>query len=167
MAKRAKKAYNTSGDKALALEVLGQFRVIYGAVKGQHRNVEQSCGISGAQLWILREVHAHPDIGVSDVAQRLSIHQSTCSLLVEKLASKGYIARVRSPEDNRRVGLTLTKRGMICLGKAPGPAEGLLPKALTELSPASLRALRSDLRKVIGKLAERDSRYSKQPLSDL
>jgi DNA-binding MarR family transcriptional regulator len=156
-----------SNSEALILEVLGEFRVIYGAVRGQHRDIQASCGISGAQLWLLREIEEHPNIGVSELARRLSIHQSTCSLLVEKLAAKRYIRRAKSDQDSRRVGLTLTKYGASCLDNAPGPAEGLLPKALSELRPSTLLMLQRDLRKVIEKLRVHDGRYAKKPLSDL
>ena len=154
-------------NEALILGVLGEFRIIYGAVRGQHRDIESSCGISGAQLWILREIGDRPQVGISELARHLSIHQSTCSLLVEKLVARRYVQRTKSDDDNRRVGLALTKRGISCLAKAPGPAEGLLPKALSELSPSTLRKLRQDLQNVVEKLGVHDDRYAKRPISDL
>ncbi len=88
----------------LQMQVLRQFRLIYGSVKQHFREVEERCGISGSQVWLLREVATAPGTGVSRLAERLSIHQSTCSLLVEKLVGAGLIAKTRSAEDQRRVG---------------------------------------------------------------
>ena len=92
--------------KQLTLDVLKQFRLIYGSVRHHFRQVEETCGVSGSQIWMLHELHSAPGIGVSDLAHRLSIHQTTCSQLVEKLVARGYVEKTRSEEDQRRVGLT-------------------------------------------------------------
>ena len=77
----------------LPLEVLQQFRVIYGTMRQYFRTIEQCCGLSGSQMWILQEVERTPSIGVTELAQRLGIHQSTCSQLVEKLVSQHYLEK--------------------------------------------------------------------------
>jgi hypothetical protein len=51
--------------------------------------------------------------------------------------------------DKRRVQLALTEHGERCLALAPGPAEGILPKALLGVSESSLRALHGHLHKVV------------------
>jgi MarR family transcriptional regulator, organic hydroperoxide resistance regulator len=155
-----------SGRRRLALAVLGQFRLIYGSVRHQHRRIEESCGISGAQLWILREVERAP-VGVSELAVKLSIHQSTCSQLVEKLVRRKMLLKNVVAGDKRRVQLALSKGGERCLKVAPGPAEGILPKALLGVSESSLRALHSHLGKVVARLGKSDERYRNHPLSDL
>jgi len=106
----------------LSLQVLKKFRVIYGSIRQHFREIEQTCGVTGSQLWILQEVTKTPGIGVSELADRLSIHQSTASQLVEKLVGRQLIIKERSKEDQRRVGLWLTPDAAILLKKAPGPA---------------------------------------------
>lgn len=151
----------------LSLQVLKKFRVIYGSVRQHFREVEQNCGVTGSQLWILQEVAKAPDIGVSELAERLSIHQSTGSQLVEKLVARGLIIKERSKEDQRRVGLRLTADAVKTLKNAPGPAEGILPEALNALPESSLVSLESALVEVIGQLRIRDDKYADKPLSDL
>ena len=107
----------------LAIDALKKFRVIYGCVRHHFREVEKKCGVSGSQLWILQEVAGTPGIGVSDLADRLSIHQSTCSQLVEKLVLRGLLFKERSKEDQRRVGLTLAPSAGKLIAGAPGPAD--------------------------------------------
>jgi len=153
--------------KILALEVLKQFRLIYGSVRQQFRQIEEACGVSGSQLWVMHEVSQAPGIGVSDLAQRLSIHQTTCSQLVEKLVAHGYVVKTRSTEDQRRVGLTLTKSAAKVLKDAPGPAEGLLPQALMGLSAATLYSLTTHLGKLIAELSLPDEKAAEKPLADL
>lgn len=151
----------------LSLQVLKKFRVIYGSVRQHFREIEKNCGITGSQLWILQEVAKTPDIGVSELAERLTIHQSTGSQLVEKLVARRLIIKERSKEDQRRVGLRLTVEASRILKTAPGPAEGILPEALNALTESTLLSLDDSLIEVIDQLRNRDDKYADRPLSDL
>lgn len=134
----------------------------------QHfREVESCCGVIGSQLWILQEIGNRPGIGVSELAERLSMHQSTCSQLVEKLASRDLICKEHSKEDQRRVGLRLTGQVAAMLKKAPGPAEGILPQALGAMQESALRSLDNALLEVIGQRHMRDDKLAEKPLSEL
>lgn len=150
-----------------AMIVLKQFRLIYGSVRQHFLHIEKICGISGSQLWILQEVQKTPDIGVSALAQRLSIHQSTCSQLVEKLVRRRLLRKTRSHDDQRRVGLTITKLGEKTMDCAPGPAQGLLPNALLALPRGQLMSLERSLNKVIAELPIKDAEAAQRPLADL
>jgi DNA-binding MarR family transcriptional regulator len=151
----------------LSVQVLKKFRIIFGSVRQHFRDVEETCGVTGSQLWILQEVAKMPDIGVSELAERLAIHQSTGSLLVEKLVTHGLIIKERSKEDQRRVGLRLTEEASRILKKAPGPAEGILPEALQALPESALLALDKSLIEVIQQLSSKDERLAERPLSDM
>lgn len=151
----------------LQLEVLRKFRLIYGSVKQHFREVEKACGISGSQLWILRDIAASPGTGVSRLAERLSIHQSTCSLLVEKLVGAGLISKTRSTADQRRVGLEITRAGKQLLKIAPGPAEGMLPDALRQLPEVALKTLQVNLDQLISHLTTHNETDAEKPLADM
>lgn len=153
--------------KRLTLDVLKQFRLIYGSVRQHFRQVEETCGVSGSQIWMLHELQAAPGTGVSDLAHRLSIHQTTCSQLVEKLVGRGFVVKTRSDLDQRRVGLTITRSAAKVLKDAPGPAEGLIPEALMALSDATLQSMTLQLGKLIAKLHLQDEQAAERPLSDL
>jgi DNA-binding MarR family transcriptional regulator len=149
------------------LVVLKKFRLLFGSVRQHFREVESRCGISGSQLWILQEVHGQPAIGIGDLAAVLSIHQSTCSLLVEKLVKKGLLRKERRQDDQRRVGLVLTAAAEEMLVKAPGPAEGLLPDALQAMSATELAQLDAALSVLLDKLQSKNPRFADKPLADL
>jgi len=151
----------------LSVQVLKKFHIAYGSVRQQFRDVEQNTGVTGSQLWILYEVARTPYIGVSELADRLSIHQSTCSQLVEKLVSQGLIIKERSKEDQRRVGVRLTEEAEKNLSNVLGPAKGILPEALQALPESALQALDNALLEVIEQLRIRDNNYADRPLSDL
>lgn len=149
------------------LSVLRQFRVIYGSMRQHFRQVEEACGVSGSQLWILQEVSVAQGIGVSELAEKLSIHQSTCSQLVEKLVRRGLLKKARLSSDQRRVGLAVSKSGQRAIDCAPGPAEGVLPEALGSLPAAALKSLQANLTKVIAELDVKDESAAQRPLADL
>jgi DNA-binding MarR family transcriptional regulator len=153
--------------KELTLDVLKQFRLIYGSVRQHFRQIEATCDVSGSQLWLLHELKLAPGIGVSDLANRLSIHQTTCSQLIEKLVSRGYVLKTRSAEDQRRVGLRITAAAIKVLKQAPGPAEGLIPEALMNLPEATLESLMANLGDLIKGLHLQDHQAADKPLADL
>lgn len=149
------------------LSVLKKFRLIFGAVQQHFRDVDRQCGVSGSQLWILQLVAEHKGIGVSRVAERLSIHQSTCSQLVEKLVAKGLICKVRGAEDQRRVSLQITPKAYDVLANAPGPASGALTGALMAMPESVLLALDNNLEQLIGEIHGLDEKAAEIPLADL
>jgi DNA-binding MarR family transcriptional regulator len=162
-----KKALSSRRRSALNVAVLRSFRIVFGSVREHFRQVQSSCGVSGSQLWILHEIGRSAGIGVSELAARLSIHQSTCSLLVNKLVRARHVVKDTSRIDQRRVGLTLTKSGRLVLRRAPGPPEGVLPEAVAALSAAQVRDLYRVMKAVIGELDVKDEGAAGVPLSDL
>lgn len=151
----------------LALEVLQQFRIIYGTMRQYFRAIEQCCGLPGSQMWILQEVERAPGVGVSELAQRLGIHQSTCSQLVEKLVAQGYLEKQKAATDRRRVGLILATAGQAVIARLPGPAEGVLPAALASLPDVALKTLNINLDELIDHLHDKDDQFARVPLADM
>ena len=151
----------------LIIDVLQQFRVIYGSMRRHFREVEERCGLSGSQMWVLQEVERTPGLGVSELAGRMGIHQSTCSLLVDKLVSRNCLERSRSHEDQRRVGLYLGAQGAAAIAALPGPAEGVLPEALGALPEVALKTLYINLSELVRRLPGSDTAYASVPLSDI
>lgn len=154
-------------QNSLAKDALKQFRIIFGTVRQHFREIEASCGISGSQLWLLHEISTHPDLGVSRLAENLAIHQSTCSLLVEKLVKKQLVEKQRLAEDQRKVGLIVTPAGQAVLAKAPQPVDGILPQVLATLDTEALQSLNASLKMVISKLDTRSSSLANHPMADL
>ncbi len=154
-------------QNSLAKEALKQFRIIFGAVRQHFREIESTCGISGSQLWLLHEISTHPELGVSRLAENLSIHQSTCSLLVEKLVKKQLVKKQRLTEDQRKVGLLVTAAGHAVLAKAPQPVDGILPQVLASMEMDALKNLKTSLELVVSKLDTKSGTMGNHPLADL
>ena len=151
----------------LVMDVLQQFRLIFGAMRQHFREVEERCGLSGSQMWVLQEVKRRPGIGVTELAGLLGIHQSTCSLLVEKLVAHGCIKRRSMHKDRRRIGLCLAERGEDAIAALPGPAEGILPAALSSTPEVVLKTLSINLSELIRHIPGKDEAYARMPLADM
>lgn len=151
----------------LTLDVLQQFRVIYGTMRQYFREVENRCGLPGSQMWILQEAHRTPGIGVNEMAGLMGIHQSTCSQLVEKLVARGCLIKNRPHNDHRRVGLSLAPEGLKALAALPGPAEGILPEALSSIPEVVLETLNINLSELIRHLPGKDDSFARTPLADM
>lgn len=161
---------NSSKDKPLnpsALENLRLFRIIFKSANRHFHEIEKKIGIGGASLWALAEIDSNQTLTVSQLAQSMSIHQSTASNLIEKLEKDGYIQRMRSEVDRRVVFLSLSLTGKELLNKAPIPHRGMLPDALSQLNEDQLVSLKSLLTEVIDLMQSPASQDAFEPLGKL
>ena len=151
----------------LSMEVLQQFRVIYGSMRQYFREVEERCGLPGSQMWLLQEVQKTPYIGVTELARRMGIHQSTCSQLVERLVAQEYLTKSRPHDDQRRIGLCLADGGLAAIAALPGPAEGVLPEALAAIPEVALKTLNINLNELINHLPGNNVAFARMPLAEI
>jgi DNA-binding MarR family transcriptional regulator len=149
------------------LETLQKFRLIIGSVRQHSRALEKACGIGGAQVWMLATIAGTPDITVSQLGQALSIHVSTASNLLDKLARAGLVERLRGEEDRRVVRLRLTDKGRDIIARAPRPLTGLLVDALDKMPEDALIRLDEDLASLIKQMNLLDRSAVNEPLSNL
>jgi DNA-binding MarR family transcriptional regulator len=136
-----------------AARVLRQFRIVFNSVRKHVRATERKAGISGAHAWALAAIGEAPSIGISGLARAMDVHQSTASNLVRHLIAEGLVVAERDGEDRRAVRLALTTPGRRALRAAPHPYAGVLPGALRQLEPRTLKRLEKDLNALIEVLA--------------
>ncbi|GAB3548678.1 hypothetical protein GCM10027343_29400 [Noviherbaspirillum agri] len=156
-----------SGENAGGMthvDALKKLRIVIRAAQRHSAWIEKQCGISGAQLWILQELAEVPGLRVGEVAEKLAIHQTTTSNLLDMLVKRGYVVKTRDDEDHRVVKLTLSEAGKELLQRAPTPARGLLPEALRKLDEDSLSKLNTGLRALLDVIEAVDEGYGLQPL---
>lgn len=152
-------------DELTHLDVLKKLRVVIRAAQRHSAWVEKQCGISGAQLWVMQEVHDAPGARVGEIASRLAIHQTTMSNLLNALVRQGYVMKSRDDTDQRVVKLALSEEGKRLLEHAPKPARGLLPEALLQMDREALTELNRGLCHLTDSIDSMDEEYSLQPLS--
>ena len=141
----ARKSARRGSRRAAAGSVFQHLRELVRVSQHHVQRVEERCGISGAQLWALSELDAHPSMTVSELAQALLVHLSTASNLLAKLETQGLVRRERDAEDQRVVRVHPTRAGTRVLQKAPKPVDGVIPDALRRMPPATLARLEKDL----------------------
>jgi DNA-binding MarR family transcriptional regulator len=131
------------------LEPLKKIRQIVRFAQKHSAVIERQCGVNGAQLWLMTELHETPYIRVGDLVSRMAVHQSTVSNLVEGLMKKGLITKVPDDKDRRVTLLALTPAGSRVLRKGPMPTRGILPHALQSMDSQSLVDLNHSLQVLI------------------
>lgn len=147
------------------LATLKKLRIVIRAAQRHSAWIEKQCGVSGAQLWILQELHEVPGMRVGELARRLAIHQTTVSNLLDALEKRGLITKARDPGDQRAVRIALSPQGAEVLQAAPRPARGLLPEALLQLKPEQLVRLDCGLQDLLDGIGVLDEAYGLQPMS--
>jgi len=158
---------NTEQKNTQAALALKQFRVIFRSIKKHSQFIEKKCQVSGSQLWALALVAETPGIRVTELAGKLSIHQSTASNLIDQLAHKKLLRRERAANDNRVVKLYLTDAGDAVVQQAPKPLRGLLLDALDQLPEDMLVQLNNRLGDLLQAMKSRDARAGGIPLTDI
>src|SRR5438034_4949060 len=92
--------------------VLDCVRRIVQTLRVSGRAAEQRVGLTGAQLFVLRQLAAaEGPLSVNELAERTFTHQSSVSVVVHKLETRGLVRRLRSPDDARRMQLSPTPAG--------------------------------------------------------
>lgn len=146
--------------------ILKNLRIIFRSAQAHSRWVEKESGLSAAQLWMMWELFNEPGLTVSGLAKVLSIHQSTCSNMLDKIQKKNLVYRERSTTDQRVVSLYLTESGSSLLAKAPRPAQGALTDVLLRLPDEVLFELESGLNQFVDALKVVDDKAAMMPLNE-
>ena len=148
----------------LQKEVLKHFREIYIQAKSELKDNVKKTGLSGSQLWIMQQIYSFNGISNSELAKNLTLHVSTCSILVNKLIKKGLVEKARGATDERKIVLTITSKGKQLMAKAPKSPEGAIPSTLKKLNIEELEELNTVLTKFAKKMKVLNKIYKDIPL---
>jgi DNA-binding MarR family transcriptional regulator len=89
--------------------------------------------VSGAQLFVLRQIDAAPGLSIGELAARTLAGQSTVSEVVARLVERRLVARRASATDARQSELTLTASGRRAIAAVEPTTQERLASALTQL----------------------------------
>lgn len=98
-------------------------------------------GLTLPQLRILFRVRQEPGIGVKELAQAFDVSTSNVTQQVDKLVTRGLLARAERPEDRRQVSLTVTEEGSQVAGEISHATRGYLREQLARMDPDDLDTL--------------------------
>lgn len=151
-------------NDASPLTVLQRFRVIIRAAQKHSQWIEKQSGISGAQLWALQELSETDGLRIGELAERMALHQSTASNLLDRLEQMGLVRRERNHRDQRIVHVSLTPEGLKKLNSSPSPSRGLLPEALRQLAHEDLALLQKQLDRLLIEAKHLDDGFGMLPI---
>lgn len=162
--KKGKRDSTEAPEGTTPLTVLQRFRMLIRAAQRHSNWVERQAGVSGAQLWAMQEIADGEGVRVGELADRMALHQSTVSNLLDKLEGEGLIARQRKSADQRVVTVVLTDSGKERLERAPHPTRGLLPESLRQMPVEDLEVLEKQLDRLLKQFHATDEGFGLQPL---
>ncbi|CSD25054.1 transcriptional regulator MarR family protein [Vibrio cholerae] len=91
-------------------EVLVALRQIIRAIDLHSKKLNKDAGLTGPQLILMRSIH---DLGEQVTIRELAVHtnmsQGTATTILDRLERNGYVQRVRSNSDKRKVHAQLNR----------------------------------------------------------
>jgi DNA-binding MarR family transcriptional regulator len=137
-------------------EIVQGLRRIVKALQTYSQEVRSAYGLTGPQLWALKTLEAHGPMSIGRLATALAVHQSSASILVNRLEGRGLVRRLRGEGDQRIVNMELTPRGAALAADAPEAAQGRLLHALEAMSPREVHEIRSAVDALVGAMEATD-----------
>ncbi len=134
-------------NEAIA-ETIQSLRRIFKAIQDYSQEVSQEFGITGPQLWALKTIYAVESLSLSELSQKMYLHPSTVTGVVDRLEKKGYVFRDRGQKDRRVIQVRLTPEGKELVKKAPNPVQGKMIYGLRKMKPEELKKIHESIEKL-------------------
>jgi DNA-binding MarR family transcriptional regulator len=132
-------------------------RRIVKALHSFSQDVYRQYGLTAPQLWALKTLQREGRLSAGRLAEALAVHQSSLSILIDRLEKRGLVHRVRAARDGRFVLIALTKRGAALSAMAPEPAQGRLLHGLQAMSRAEVGQLRRAVERLLAAMEAEDT----------
>jgi DNA-binding MarR family transcriptional regulator len=129
-------------DHPDSAQIVQGLRRIVKALHSYSQEVRSEYGLTGPQLWALKTLQQRGPLAVGELAAALAVHQSSISILVDRLERRKLVRRVRDRPDRRVVRVELTRRGAALATGAPEAAQGRLLHALAGMPAAEVGKIR-------------------------
>ncbi|AHF75795.1 Putative transcriptional regulator [Sodalis praecaptivus] len=120
------------------------------AIKRLYKPLLDEMGVTYPQYLVLNVLWEHDKQTIGHIGDTLSLETSTLTPLLKRLESEGFIRRERSPEDERKVVISLLDKGKaleaksLCLSDTLLCSSGLALKAIQRLNQEII-ALRTNI----------------------
>ncbi len=108
-----------------------------------HASVIEPHGVTSQQYNVLRILRgAHPaPLPTLEIGQRLIERDPGITRLLDRLAQKGLVTRVRCPEDRRRVDCSITESGLTLLAEMDPVVDQANRRAIAALDQPEIATL--------------------------
>ncbi len=122
------------------LDFLRELWALDHALQKLSKRMERTLGVSGPQRLALRLVARFPGLPAGRLARLMSLHPSTVSGLVKRLADRGFISRDFDSPDRRRCQLRIPPKGIDLLAAPKPTIESAVTSALRGIPPRKVEA---------------------------
>jgi len=136
--------------------ILDSIRRLVRLLRVSDRQAQAELGISGAQLFVLRELGKTPALSLNDLASRTLTDQSSVSVVVTRLVEAGLVTRDRDERDARRLVLHLTRAGRTLLRRAPAAAQERLLNVFDRLPEEERKRFAGTFEEIIDAVGAED-----------
>ena len=124
-----------------AAAILDSLRRIVRHLRVSSSEAEAKLGMSSAQLFVLSQLNEGSSSSIRELSARTSTDPSSVSVVLDRLEERGFVVRVRDPEDRRRARLEITPLGARRLARAPELPQLRFLRAIESVSSARRRVL--------------------------
>jgi MarR family transcriptional regulator, organic hydroperoxide resistance regulator len=130
-------------------EIMQSLRRIFKAIQDYSHEVSEKFGITGPQLWALKTISQNESLSLSDLSERMYLHPSTMTGVIDRLERKGYVTRSRDKVDRRVIYVQLSAEGKRLAKRAPNPAQGKMIYGLKHLKKGELNLIYDSVQKLV------------------
>lgn len=135
----------SSATDELATRIMAEFRSFIGELRCEGTERLRRAGVSMTNLHVLRLLSEHGDMPMSRLADLLDVSLSNATGLVDRMAERALIERVRVPDDRRVVLARITDGGRRTLEEAEVMRHQTFERMLGRLDERQLARLLESL----------------------
>lgn len=141
-------------NRELADTIVSQFRASLGELRcvASERLIRH--GVSMSHLHVMTMLERHGDLPMSRIAELLDVSDSNATGLIDRMEERGFVERVRHPDDRRVVLVRVSDHGRQILTDVEGVRDELLRRVLARLDGAQLKRLAAAVSDVQAALVE-------------
>jgi DNA-binding MarR family transcriptional regulator len=138
-----------SRAEGAARAILQALRRIVRVLREASREAEKVGGVSGAQLFVMHSLQTRGPMTISALARTTMTHQSSVSVVVQRLVDRGLVTRGVSTADRRRREVALTAAGRRLLARAPDGGQTRLLAGIARMPTSGRAALATQLEALV------------------
>ncbi|MCB5360670.1 MarR family winged helix-turn-helix transcriptional regulator [Vibrio lentus] len=129
-------------------EILVAIRQIIRAIDLHSKKLSKEYGLTGPQLILMRAIQEMGNVTIKELSNQTNVSQATTTTIIDRLELNGYVQRIRSIADRRKVHANLTEKGQELLNNAPPPLQDNFVKKFQNLEAWEQSLLLSSMQRV-------------------
>ncbi len=127
-------------------EIVFQIKRLIQAEEYHTKALNKEYQVSAPQLNCIMALFKNGPLPPSQIARHILVESSTVTGIIDRLEQKGFVRRIRSSQDRRKIFIELTDSGRMLASYAPPPIQLKLHDGLKKLN-------REDLDKILKSLS--------------